>query len=127
MCTLKGVSFPYKVPHEWIKHFFNQIYQNKDCLKLPYFKLSVDFSPRRNSRYLWNHSNLTHEISQLLIKITQNTSINAISVDGVKFSDKDVEFFNFWFTPPFGEASINKKRNQIVLVRYLHDLYYTFM
>ena len=98
-----------------MKNFLHQIYQNKDDLKLTYFKLSVHFKTE------WYHSNITNQIAQLLIKITQDTSINAIAVDGLKFSKKDIEFFNFWFTPPFGEASTNKKRDQIVLVRFLND------
>ena len=64
---------------------------------------------------------ILNQIAQLLTKITQNTSINAISVNGICFSQKEIDFFKFWFTQPFGDATINKDKDNILLVRYLNN------
>ena len=124
-----GISLPFGVDSfqhfqtcvGLLKDFFNQIYQSKDCLRLTYFKISTFFYTRfSSSRYIWL-PNVLNQIAQSLIKITQETSINAIDVNGIKFSIKEIEFFNFWFTQPFGEATINEKRDKVLLIRYLHQ------
>ena len=96
-----------------LKEFFNQIYQSKDCLRLRYLTIFTTLSKYTLS------PNVLNQIAQSLIKITQETSINAISVDGIKFSIKEIEFFNFWFSQPFGEATINENRDRVLLIRYL--------
>ena len=121
-----GISLPFSVrsPQHFqacvvlLKDFFNQIYQSKDFLRLTYFKVSTFLHTGPSSKKCMWSPNILNQIAQSLIKITQKTSINAIGVDGIKFSNKETEFFNFWFTPPFGEATINKKRDQVLLIRY---------
>ena len=124
MCT--GLSFSFVSEYDdfescfsVVKDFLKQIYESKDCLKISYLKLSIRLSFVA-SYFAWSRD-ILRQMAQLLIKIIQDTSINAIAINGFKFSIKQIEYFNFWFTPPFGEATINKKGDQIVLVRYLNN------
>ena len=100
-----GISLPFSVrsPQHFqacvvlLKDFFNQIYQSKDFLRLTYFKVSTFLHTGPSSKKCIWSPNILNPIAQSLIKITQKTSINAIGVDGIKFSNKETEFFNFWF------------------------------
>ena len=63
---------------------------------------------------------LTQKICQLLINITQQTSINAISIKGITFSNQEKEYFKFWFCSPFGETNFAPyPSDEILLIRYL--------
>ena len=116
LCVHVGLSLP-SCCFRLLKDIVNEIYQSKDRLKLTYLELRMNFD---GTIYQWSRT-ILNQVAQLLIKITQDTSINAIAIHGIKFSSQQVEFFNFWFTSPFGEANINKKGDKLVLVRYLND------
>lgn len=106
-----------------IVYLMNQVYQHKDLIthRLSYHCLtinpiSLNVSGKLRAAWLKNSPNLATEMAQLVIKITQYTSIRTISIKGIKFPKKEIEFFKFWYDEPFGKMIMDQD-DEIAVIR----------